>query len=197
MPIWDGQYAEKWSSLAYSPAELEQIASLPVEVRDSLYPSGIELGPASDEVGAFLVAYTTFRRTSREKFQTISDKLDLLPSYEKWNDFKKSTRTLVTTNQEWRELHSNPQDRYYEFYIRETLRPPEYAFLSEKFHWAAEKLSGGFKSYSEPGQVILLCWLLSARFLFCEEMIERSEFMVGTVNEIFAELHLPPLVMKP
>ena len=43
--------------MRYGVAETRRIMTLPSEVRNALYPYGMKLGPASEEVGAFIDAY--------------------------------------------------------------------------------------------------------------------------------------------
>lgn len=96
---------------------------------------------------------------------------------EDWSVFTKKLGHLPTT-----------QDNYYHFYLQEARGSSERVHLTSRF------FEGAYSANNDAGPLALICWLMSARFFFDDEMLERSVFLVEPVNEILAEMKLPPLI---
>lgn len=169
IPEPEKKYASKWRELAYTPEELKKLESLPVDLRNALFPYDVSFGPASDEIGAFISAY---------------DKLHQELSPEEWSKLNRRLRSLS---------YGNNSFPYY--YNKAVKSSEEHDLLGTRFYKGFYLVAGNRYLYNDSsGPLVLICWLMTARFLFDDQTVRHSQFLVEPVNKILTEMELPPLI---
>lgn len=154
-----------WWELAYGVEETATIAELPAEVRKALYSHEVKFGPASEEIGNFIVAY-------RKSMAEGGD-----------------AGIKVRSKMEARLVHD--QNSFFNRLNTFSKRSEEYPILTELF-FRCELVDTLNRQGMETATVIF--WMMTGRFYFDERMVIQSEGLVNPVNRIFADLNLPPLL---
>lgn len=162
-------YETEWWELAYGD-EAERARALPADVRARLYPHGVTYGPASEAVHAFIEASTS-KRLSELMWTTTTRSLPFSATL---------TKLSLTTNS------------FYEALLSYSNSSGSLAALSQIFYRHGG-VSGDVKDDIHRGHIWAICWLITAPFVFTDDLWQRSEHLVDPVNEILASLELPAL----
>lgn len=121
------------------------------------------------------------------KFGPASEEVgDFLTAYEEgtWTSFDwRTTRDEATSL-----FHLNHDHFYSQLWV--FCDTPELVALHLRFASA----NPASLSKSEMISLAVACWMLSARFVFDESMLEVTEYLVEPVNDLLSFLELPPLI---
>lgn len=158
-------YEDEWWALAYGD-EGELARALPADIQARLYPMGVMYGPASNAVHAFIETSTSKRLDELMRAATTES----LPF----------SNTLISL-----QLSENG---FYDALLSYSNSSASLSALSEIFY----RLRVGGDDIHQ-GHIWAICWLITAPFVFNDDLWQRSEHLVDPVNGILHTLGLPPL----
>lgn len=163
-------HEDGWWALAYGD-EAGRARALPTDIQARLYPHGVKYGPASEAVHAFIEASTSMR---------LDEHIYGAPAAQSMPFSTTLTKLPLTT------------DGFYDALLSYSNSSPSLSALSQIFYRHGDGV-GDVKDDVHRGHIWAICWLITAPFVFTDDLWQRSEHLVDPVNEILAELNLPPL----